>query len=325
MRRRDFITLVGGVAATWPFTAGAQKPVMPVIGYLHTGSESANRRIVAAFRQGLAEAGYVEGRTVAIEFRWANLQFDKLSEMAAELVRLQVAVIVASGGVNAALAAKAATSTIPIIMFSGADPVRFKLVASLNRPGGNVTGLTLITGELAGKRLELLREMVPHARTVGYLAGDPGYDEASSTVAEAAQRFGLQLITFNIRAAPTIDAAFGAMVRQQADALLVSAFPAAEYFRARIVALAAHYKIPTIYPASANVFDGGLMSYSVARGGMQQIAVQYLAPILKGAKPADLPVQRPNKFELVINLKAAKALGLNVPRILLSRADELVE
>ena len=329
MRRRDFITFVGGAAATlpvaWPFAAGAQKPAMPVIGYLHIGSESANRRVVAALRQGLADAGYVEGRDIAIEFRWANMQFEKLPELAADLVRLKVAAIVASGGIAAALAAKAATSTIPIVMFSGADPVRYKLVESLNRPGGNVTGLTLIVGELSGKRLELLRELVPHAKTVGYMAGSPGYDEASQTVAATAQKFGQRLIRFNIDRAAAIDAAFGTMERQQTDALFIGAFPAVEQFRAKIVTLATVYKIPAIYPSSAPVFEGGLMSYSVARGAMHQLATQYLSRILKGAKPADLPVQQPTKFELVINLKAAKELGLTVPRILLHRADELIE
>ena len=325
MRRRDFITFVGGAAATWPFAAAAQKPAMPVIGYLHAGSESANQRIVAAFRQGLADAGYVEGRNVAIEFRWANLQFGKLPEMAAELVRLPVAAIVASGAVVAVLAAKAATSTIPIVMYNGSDPVRYGLVASLNRPGGNVTGLSLISGELGAKRLELLREIVPHARTVGYLAGDPGYDEASTATAAAAKIFGQQLIVLNIGAALAIDPAFATLARRRSDALLVGAFPAAEYYRGKIVTLAALYKIPAIYPNAAYVFEGGLMSYSVARGSMHQLAVQYLAPILKGAKPADLPVQRPAKFELVINLQAANELGLKVPRLLLTRADELIE
>jgi putative ABC transport system substrate-binding protein len=325
MRRRDFITFVGGAVATSPFAASAQQSAVPVIGYLHVGNETSNRRIVDAFRQGLADAGYVEGRNIAIEFRWANLQLDRLPELAAELVRLRVAAIVASGGIAAALAAKAATSTIPIVMFSGADPVHHKLVQSLNRPGGNVTGVTLIAGELSGKRLELLREIVPNAKTVGYMAGDPGYDEASLIVAATSQKFGQELIRFNINSPPAIDVAFGTMARRQVDALLIGAFPAAEYFRAKIVTLAALYKIPAIYPTFASVFDGGLMSYSIARGGMHQIATQYLAPILKGAKPADLPVQQPTKFELVINLKAAKELGLKVPRTLLSRADEVIE
>jgi putative tryptophan/tyrosine transport system substrate-binding protein len=328
--RRKFITLLGGSAALWPVVGRAQQPGMPVIGYLNVASESMSRGSLASLRQGLADAGYVEGHNVAIELRWANLQLEKLREMAAELVQRKVAIIVAEGGVSAAFAAKAATSTIPIVIASGIDPVRYGLVASLNRPGGNITGVTFLYGELGGKRLGLLCELVPQATTIAYLAGpgsdDPRYEETSSLTA-AAQALGRQFVTF--KAVPnnerTIDTVFGELVRIQDVALMVGANSALEVYRAKILASAALNKIPASYPIPQFVFAGGLMSYSVARGIMRQVAVQYVAPILRGAKPADLPVQQPTRFELVINLKAAKTLGLTVPDSLLARADEVIE
>jgi putative ABC transport system substrate-binding protein len=299
---------------------------------------------LASLRQGLADAGYVEGHNVAIELRWANLQLEKLREMAAELVQRKVAVIVAEGGVSAAFAAKAATSTIPIVIVSGIDPVRYGLVASLNRPGGNITGVTFLYGELGGKRLGLLCELVPQATTIAYLAGpgsdDPRYEETfaedlaarrlsgESSLTAAAQALGRQFVMF--KAVPgnerTIDTVFGELVRIQDVALMVGANSALfEVYRAKILASAALNKIPASYPIPQFVFAGGLMSYSVARGMSRQVAVQYVAPILRGAKPADLPVQAPTKYELVINLKTAKTLGLEVPPTLLARADEVIE
>jgi putative tryptophan/tyrosine transport system substrate-binding protein len=329
MKRREFISLLGSAAAGWPLAVRAQQPAVPVIGYLDFASRLSGRLRATLFRQGLADAGYLEGRDVAIEYRWADLQWVKVREMATELARRQVAVIVAPGGVSSALAAKAATSTIPIVIASGVDPVRYGLVASLNRPGGNVTGVTYLGGELAAKRFGLLCEMVPQATTIAYLTGGPGDPrfEETSNVTVAAQALGRQLVI--LRAVPgderSIDAAFGDLVRNQAGALMVGNNPIAELYRNKILALAQLHRIPATYASGIHVFAGGLMSYSVARGAYRQLAVQYVAPILRGAKPADLPVQQPTKFELMINLKTAKALGLEVPRTLLAMAEEVIE
>jgi putative ABC transport system substrate-binding protein len=326
MRRRDFITAVGGAAAAWPLTARAQQPTMPVIGFLETSSPEATRGVVAAFREGLKEAGYIEGKDVAIEFRWADNQRG-LSEMAADLVRRKVDVIVASGGSDSPLAAKAATSTIPIVTTGGADPVKYGLVASLNRPGGNVTGVTAIHNQLAGKRLDLLVKLVPQAMTIGYLVDYERDNENPKTTADllaAAHALGRQIIVSECRIMADFEAALATLVERQAGGLIVSAFPLAFDNRNKILALAAQHKIPAIYSQSPYAYGGGLMSYS-AVGAMKQVAIQYVARILKGAKPADLPVQLPAQFEFIINLKTATALGIEVPRTLLAIADKVIE
>jgi putative ABC transport system substrate-binding protein len=326
MRRRDFIAALG-TAAAWPLAARAQQPAMPVIGFLDPTSYEAYRGGVAEFRRGLEEAGYVEGRNVAIEFRWAEGQFDRLPALAAELVRRQVAVIVASGGVRAALAAKDATSTIPIVFLGGADPVRYGLVASLSRPSGNITGVTTILNELAGKRLDLLRELVPQATTFGYLVGNQGaeteHDQTNDLLGAAPAR-GRQIIVLECRGDSDLEVAFATLVQRQASALVVSAFPLAFNNRPKILALAASHKIPAIYAQRQYAYEGGLMSYAGV-GTLRQAAFYYVAQILKGAKPADLPVQQPVKFELLINLKTAKALGLTIPETLLATADQVIQ
>jgi putative ABC transport system substrate-binding protein len=329
MRRREFITLVGGAAAAWPMTARAQQPKMPVVGFLNWGSPGAQRRLVAAFRKGLAEAGYIEGQNVAIEFRWAEGQYDRLPALAADLVRRQVAVIVASGSFGAALAVKAATSTIPIVVAAGGDPVKYGLAVSLNRPGGNVTGVTAIATELAGKRLQLLREMVPQAKTVAYLSGGPSFlkfEDEESSVLMAASALGWQVVIVEARSDRDFDHAFATIIQRQAEALMVGVVPHFTYNATRIAELAGNYKIPTIYPFRHYVLSGGLMSYDAELFDLiRQAGVDYVGRILKGAKPGDLPVRQPTKFELVINMKTAKALGLDVPLTLQAIADEVIE
>jgi putative tryptophan/tyrosine transport system substrate-binding protein len=328
LRRRDVITLVGGMALARPCVVWAQQPAIPVVGFLHPGSLAMNRYNVAGFRQGLADAGFVEGRNVAIEFRWADNQLSQLPALAADLVALRPAVIVAGGAVSSPLAAKNATATIPIVLVVGVDPIKLGLVASFNRPGGNVTGLSLLTTELGGKRLELLSQMAPQAATIAYLSGPSRslmFEEETSEISEAARSLGRDVTVIAVRSDSELEAAFETLVRRGAGALSVGAFPWFFDRRDRILALAARYKIPAMYPSAAFVFEGGLMSYSAGRGILRQAALQYVGPILKGTKPNDLPVQQPTKFELVINLRAAKALSLDVPSVLLARADEVIE
>ena len=325
MKRREFISLVGGAAA-WPLVARAQQP-MPVVGFLnYPASPETDTGEAAEFRRGLKEAGYVEGQNVAIEFRRTNTQ-SELPALAADLVHRRVAVIAAAGSAQPVLAAKAATSTIPIVYAGGADLVKYGLAASLNRPGGNVTGIITLHNELAGKRLDLLRELVPQATTVGYFAGDQGNEaqqETTSDMLAAARALGRQVIVLECRNVEDFDLAFATLVERGAGALLVSAFPLAFGNRGKILALAARYKIPAIYSQSPFAYGGGLMSYSaVVTSG--QLGSYYVPQILKGAKPAELPIQRPTKFRLVINLKTAKALGLTVPDKLLVAADEVIE
>jgi putative ABC transport system substrate-binding protein len=324
MRRREFIIFLGGAAA-WPVAVRAQQPGIPVIGFLSL--LSGVRDDVAEFRRGLEDAGYVEGQNVAIEFRLANGQFARLPELAADLVGRQVAVIVAYGPVGSVLAAKAATSTIPIVFAGGADPVRYGLAASLGRPGGNITGVTYILNELAGKRLDLLCELVPQATTVGYLVGNQGGDEEqqyTNDLLAVARALGRQVIVLECGDDSDFEAAFATLVQRQASALVVSAFPRAVVNRKKIVALAALHKIPTIYPQPQYAYEGGLMSYYPV-GTLHQVGLEFVARILKGAKPADLPIQQPTKFRLVINSKTAEALGLTIPRTLLAMADEVIE
>jgi putative ABC transport system substrate-binding protein len=322
MKRREFITVLGGAAA-WPLAVGAQQPAMPVIGFLNPNSPEVAKEVVSEFRRGLRDAGYIEGQNVTIEFRWANAQHGVLRQLASELVRLPVAVIVASGALPSPLAAKAATSTVPIVIAGGGDPVKNGLVASLSRPGGNITGVTYIYNELAAKRLDLLLKLVPQATTVGYLI-DQRSENTTSELLSAARALGRQLIVLECHALPDFDTAFATMIERQAGAVLVEAFPLAYDNRDKILALAARHKIPAIYAQSQYVYEGGLMSYG-SRGLMRQVAIRYVARILKGAKPADLPVEQPTKFDLLINVTTAKALGLTIPPTLRVLADEVIE
>jgi putative ABC transport system substrate-binding protein len=326
VKRRDFITLLGG-AATWPLAAGAQQAI-PVVGFLDWGSVS-NTRLVTAFRQGLSERGYIDGQNVTIEFRWAEGDYARLPALAAELVQRHPAVIVASGSSGTALAVKAATSTIPIVVAAGGDPVKYGLAYSLNRPGGNVTGVTSIATDLAGKRLDLLREMVPQTRVVAYLSGGPSslqFEDEATNVLNAASALGWQAVVVEARSERDFEPAFASIAQRQAEALVVGVVPHFTYNSNRIVRLAERYKIPAIYPFRIYVIRGGLMSYDADPLDLvRQVGVDYVGQILKGATPGDLPIRQPTRFELVINLKTAKALGLEVPPTLLARADEVIE
>jgi putative ABC transport system substrate-binding protein len=328
MRRRDFITLLGGMAM-WPAAARAQQPTMPVIGLLSGQSPDTSAHLVAAFRQGLNETGYIEGQSVAVEYRWALGQIDRLPALAADLVDRKVAVIAATagGGTAASLAAKASTSKIPIVFTSGADPVGIGLVASLNRPGGNLTGITFLSHALGAKRLGLLHELVPGVTTIAVLL-NPTFPDAvnqSREVREAARPIGLAVTILNASNIQEIDAAFETIVQMQAGALLVGADPFLIGRREQIAALAARHSIPTIYEDRDYSIAGGLMSYGASfPDAVRQVGI-YTGRILKGEKAANLPVLQPTKFELVINLKAARALGLTVPDKLLALADEVIE
>jgi len=329
IRRREFIAGVSAAATPvlWPLTAGAQQPGIPVIGFLDTASAEDAKWNVSEFRRGLRDAGYIEGQNVAIEFRWGNGQGQPsiMRQLASDLVRLQVAVIVASGAVSSQLAAKAATTSIPIVMMGGADPVKYGLVASLSRPGGNLTGVTTIVNALASKRLDLLLTLVPEATTVGYLVVDQtgASDEERGNTGDlltAAQALGRQIIVLECRNVSDFDKAFATMIERQAGAVVASAFRLAFNNRNKIVALAAHHKIPAVYAQNQYVYEGGLMSYGAVNGA-RQVAMRYVARILKGANPADLPIEQPTNFKLDINLKTAKALGLKIPRELLIQAN----
>jgi putative tryptophan/tyrosine transport system substrate-binding protein len=329
MRRRKFITLLGGTAAAWPLAARAQQPAMPVIGFLDPRSlhyTLADQQ--RAFRQGLKDAGYVEGESVVIEYRWAEGQIDRLPALAAELVRRRVAVITTGGGPAAALAAKAATTTIPIVFVVGEDPVKLGLVASLARPGGNLTGINLVIGELTAKRLGLLRELVPGAARVAVLVNPANTANAETTLRDvepAARAMGLQIQILKASTSREIEAAFATFVGERPDALFVGNDAFLISRRVQLVHLATRHAIPATYTARDFAEVGGLMSYgSNITDAYRQIGV-YAGRILKGAKPAELPVVQSTKFELVINLPTARMLGLTVPDKLLAAADEVIE
>jgi putative ABC transport system substrate-binding protein len=325
MRRREFITLVGGAAA-WPLAARAQQPAMPVIGYLHTGSPDTFAHLVAAFRSGLNETGYVEGRNVAIEFRWAQDQHDRLPELTADLVRRQVAVIAAVGDPDAALVAKAATTAIPIVFVTGADPVKVGLVPSLNRPGGNVTGVSSISADLSGKRLGLLHEAAPSATHITVLINraDPAQFGMISDVEASGLALGLQVDVLAVASYRDIDAAFASLARKQV-AVLVSSGAMFINRRVQLALLAARYKVPVMLPFREDAEAGGLMSYGPNTAQVNRQGGIYAGRILKGEKPADLPVMQATKFEFIINLQAAKVMGIEIPANLLAVADEVLE
>jgi putative ABC transport system substrate-binding protein len=324
MRRREFISLLGGAATTWPLAAYAQQPV---IGFLSGASSAPWEPYVAAFRRGLKETGYVEGQNVAIEFRWADSEYDRLPAMAADLVRRQVAVLVAGAGTPAIMAAKAATTTIPIVFSMGGDPVELGVVASINRPGGNLTGVANLTGLLDAKRLELLRDAVPNATLIAVMMNpsSPYTSGYADSIRDEARSMGQRITILNAGTDAEIENAFAALKAMGAQALLVASQPFFNVRREFLAAQAARHGVPTIYEFREYAVAGGLMSYGTsASDGYRQIGI-YAGRILKGEKPADLPVHQVTKFEFVINLNAAKALRFDVPPSLLGRADEVIE
>jgi len=328
MRRREFISLLGGAPAAWPLVARAQQPAMPVIGFLDSRSPDGMTDRLRAFHEGLKDSGYVERENVAIEYHWAENQFDRLPELAAELVRQQVAVIVASGGIAPALAAKAATTTIPIVFLAAEDPVRLGLVASLAKPGGNLTGINFFNAELTAKRLQLLREMVPGAARIAVLVNPANATTTETTLRDvqpAARAMGLQIQVLNASTNREIDAAFATFVRERPDAVFVGIDPFLISRRVQLAQLATLHQVPAAYALREFAEAGGLMSYGTnIADAFRQIGV-YAGRILKGAKPADLPVVQSTKFELVINASTARMLGLTVPSTLLATADEVIE
>ena len=327
MQRREFITLLGGATVTWPFGARAQQPTIPVIGLLGSSSSDKSIHMTNALRAGLNESGFIDGKNLAIEYRWAHDNYDSLPALVAELVKRQVAGIVTIGGEPSALAAKAATNKIPIVFVINGDPVSIGLVDSINRPGGNVTGMSLMSSALEAKRLELLRELVPKGTKIAILVNPdyPDIDFQLGSVETAASNIGQKIYALNARTERDIGTAFMTIGQQQVGALLVAADQLFNRLRDQIVALAARYKVPAIYESREFVVAGGVISYGASVAAAYHGAGVYAGKILKGVKPSDLPVQQPTTFELVINLKAAKAIGLEIAPTLLARTDEVIE
>jgi putative ABC transport system substrate-binding protein len=327
MNRREFIAGLGSAAAAWPLAARAQQRAVPVIGFLSTQTaDDEYKNVTISFLQGLKEAGYVEGQNVAVEYRYAENQYDRLPGLAVDLVRRRVTVILASGS-PAALAAKAATSTIPIVFSSGGDPVALGLVASLNRPGGNLTGIGNLSAELSAKQLQLLRELLPNAALFGVLA-DPAFLGTTSIIADlhaAARTLGAELVVANARTESDLETAFATFSQQRVAAVLVGTSALFDRRTGQFAALAAHHALPAIYAFREFALAGGLMSYGSSLGYRYHRAGIYAGRILKGEKPADMPVEQPIRFDLVINLKTAKALGLTIPETLLATADEVIQ
>jgi putative ABC transport system substrate-binding protein len=326
MNRRELITLLGGAAA-WPLAARAQRPAMPVVGYLNSlSADESYKNFTVPFLQSLKETGYVEGQNVAVEYRWAEGQYDRLPALAADLVRRRVAVIVANGSI-AALAAKAATTTIPIVFFVGTDPVALGLVASINRPGANVTGSAALVSELSPKQLQLLRELVPNAAVLGVLA-DPAFPDTQAVIADlqaAAHTLGRQLVVVNATTDSDLEPAFATFSQQRVGAVLIGQSTLYSRRVEQLAALAARHALPAIYPYREDALAGGLMSYGSSHGYASRQAGIYTGRILKGEKPADLPVEQATRIELTLNLKTAKALGIEIPATLRAIANEVIE
>jgi putative ABC transport system substrate-binding protein len=327
MRRREFITLIGGAAVAWPLAVRAQQPAMPVIGFLGAGSRESDAYRAAAVRKGLMEAGFVEGKNVAFEYRWAEDRYERLPALAAELVRLEIAVIVAIGGITSAVAAKSATATIPIVFEIGGDPIGMGLVASLNRPGSNITGVSFLTGTLVAKQFEVLHETVPKTALIGFLVNptNPDADNETKSARAAAGSVGQNIVIVQARKDSELETAFATLVQQRAGALVICADPFFNNQRDKLVELAARQKLPAIHSLREYAAAGGLMSYGTSITEAHRLVGLYAGRILKGEKPADLPVQQSTKVELVINLKTANALGLTVPPQIVARADEVIE
>jgi len=326
VNRREFITLLGGLAASWPLAARAQQPALPVIGFLDGASAEGRAVPIAAFRRGLKEAGYVEGQNVAIEFRFAENQYDRLSALASDLVRRQVTVMAALG-TPAVLAAKATTSMIPIVFVTGDDPIKIGVVASLNRPGGNLTGVTTLASEVGPKRLELVRELLPTATIIAVLVNptNPNAQAQSRDLQAVAPALGVQLHVLHASTEGDLDTAFASLLQRQAGALIIATDSFMIIQIKQLAALAARYAVPTVFQFREFAAAGGLMSYGGSIADANRLAGIYTGRVLKGEKPTDLPVQQSTKVELIINLKTAKALGLDVPPTLLARADEVIE
>ena len=327
MKRRDFITLLGGAAAAWPLAARAQQAAMPVIGLVRITTPEDSAPLIAAFRQGLGESGFVEGRNVAIEYRYALNQIDRLPALMAELVQRGVTILAATGGAVSARAAKAATTTVPIVFTTGDDPVRAGLVVSLNRPGGNATGVSVYAARLGSKRLALLHEMVPSASPIAILVNptNPDTEDEAKDIQDAAQGLGVQVFVVRASKADDLESAFTTLAQHEARAVIVSGDTFFTSRRSQISLSAARRSLPTMWVTRIEVEAGGLMSYGANIPNVYRQAGVYAGQILKGAKPANLPVQLPIKFDLVINLQTAKAIGLIVPDSLLARADEVIE
>jgi len=327
MKRREFITLLGGAGATWPLAARAQQAAMPAVGVLLPGTPAAEMLLLDAFKRGLAQAGYTEGQAVALEYRWAEGRFDRLPALAADLVRRNVSAIVTLSGTISALAAKAATTSIPILFVTGGDPVKAGLIASLNRPGGNVTGINLLAGSLDGKRVELLHEVVPNIVELAMLRNpnNPNSDPEIAEARAAAGTRGLRLRVFDASTPSEIDSAYAALAQERLGAVVVGTDPFLNDRVEQLVALAARHVAPAIYGYREFTAAGGLLSYGTSRTEASRQLGIYVARVLKGERPADLPVQQAVKIELVLNIKTAKTLGLSFPLPLLARADEVIE